>query len=106
MDKYIEYICIKVVSKSFCFLKIRESSNVIGINSLLLGFAVNEIRELTGKTEEEILDKLGATVTKMYNHEPLMVKKIGLKMLSTQKPPSQGLAIMEIEVTGKEPNED
>lgn len=90
------------IRPAYYFLLSRESSNVIGLNSLLLGFAVHQIHELTGKTEEEIFDELGATVTKMYNHEPSMVKKIGLKLLSTQKPPSQGLAIMEIEIRSEE----
>lgn len=86
------------IKPAYYFIKNGKEAEIIGLNSLMLSFAVSSIQKLTGETEDEIFDRLGTMVTHLHRKEPMMINKVGLKLLSTQKPPNSGLGIIEIQI--------
>lgn len=93
-----------LIRPAYFFLKKGKEPEVIGLNSVMLGLAISRIHELTGEPEEEIFDHLGSIAMSLREKSPETVNKIGLKLLSGQRPPNTGLGIIQIEICSVEEN--
>lgn len=86
------------INPAFYFIREGTDAKNVGVNSIMLGLAVEKISELTGETADQIYDHLGSTVTSLNKQSPDKVDQLGSKMLKIHAKEGNGLAIAQIQL--------